>query len=133
MRDKLGRFKSGANKAEKHHLWNGDNASYTAKHVWIYRNFGKASKCENPKCQCKNPHHYEWANLSGKYYRDMSDWKQLCVSCHLRMDKRRTGKCKNGHKFTLNNTYTRKNGNRECRICMRINDAKRCPRRKVIK
>lgn len=28
----------------------------------------------------------KWANLDGKYTRNLTTWKWLCRSCHLRMD-----------------------------------------------
>jgi len=29
---------------------------------------------------------YEWANISGEYKRDVSDYIQLCPSCHRKFD-----------------------------------------------
>lgn len=66
--------------------WKGDDASYVAKHMWIKKMFGKANRCENPNCAYKNPKRYEWANLSGKHLREITDYKQLCPSCHRKMD-----------------------------------------------
>ncbi len=72
--------------------WKGEKASYKAKHKWLYKNFGKASLCENKeqrlldfKCSetCKL---YEWANKSGEYLRDRTDFFQLCISCHRKYD-----------------------------------------------
>jgi len=31
---------------KKHHNWKGENAGYDAKHYWLKRHYGKASKCE---------------------------------------------------------------------------------------
>lgn len=56
---------------------------YQAVHRWVYRNYGKANHCES----CDKPEaNYQWANISGKYLRDIADWKQLCISCHKLMD-----------------------------------------------
>lgn len=78
-------------------FWKGDKAGYEGKHVYIHYKYGKASKCENPKCVyprmrlsnrkiMEAPKRYEWANISGKYRRDMNDWMQLCPSCHRFFD-----------------------------------------------
>jgi hypothetical protein len=34
-------------------------------------------------------------------------------------------RCGQGHEFTADNTYTKPDGRRECRICMRARDNKR--------
>ena len=71
-------------KGELSRRWKGDNAGYVAKHIWIKTNYGKASKCE------LNSSHifrrFEWANISGKYERNISDYIQLCPSCHRKFD-----------------------------------------------
>lgn len=64
------------------HGWKGDRAKYQAKHTWIRRNWGKADKCENNSCTYDSPKIYHWANVSGDYLRDRSDWIMLCPSCH---------------------------------------------------
>jgi len=98
-----------------HRHWKKHQPFYAPIHDWVRRNYGKASKCENKKCGHPNPKRFEWANISGKYKKDISDFKQLCVSCHRRMDK---GKyCKRDHKFTKKNTWIHKKGWRICRIC----------------
>lgn len=85
-------FKKGENLADKHFLWKGENASYEAKHSWVYRRKGKAIKCENRKnkvlifeCSQKSQK-YTWANKSHEYKRDLDDWIQLCMSCHQKYD-----------------------------------------------
>lgn len=35
--------------------------------------------------QC-NTGKFEWANKSGDYKRDLSDWLRLCISCHRKYD-----------------------------------------------
>lgn len=62
---------------------------YSAVHFWLRDNYGKAVKCEN--CGLENipqgkQKYFEWANISGEYKRDRSDWRQLCIPCHRRYD-----------------------------------------------
>lgn len=73
----------------KNNKWKGRNVGYFALHAWIIRNHGKAKKCE--KCG-KSKGRIEWANISGKYKRDVKDYKQLCKKCHCLFDKNRWGK-----------------------------------------
>ena len=63
---------------EESRRWKGDDASYIAKHMWLYKHYGKATRCENPNCQFKNPKRYEWANISGEHRRDRLDYMMLC-------------------------------------------------------
>jgi hypothetical protein len=30
--------------------------------------------------------YFDWANISGEYLRDFSDWQQLCKLCHKAFD-----------------------------------------------
>lgn len=106
-----------------HHNWKGEKAKYISKHTWIHDNFGKADRCQSKKCINKKCNHFEWANISGQYKRDMSDWKMLCISCHKRMDheKKFGNKCRAGHEYTKENTYIEPNGiNRKCRLCRKL-------------
>ncbi len=65
--------------------WNKkENPSYGAIHDWINYHLGQPKNCEN--CFDKVKSHYEWANLSGNYLRDLADWARLCVSCHRWID-----------------------------------------------
>lgn len=103
-------------KDDKHYLWKGLKASYEAKHAWIYRRLGKADHCDKNLLHVNRK--YQWANLSGQYKRDISDYQQLCVQCHQKMDYEKVygNKCKNGHEYTEQNTYIRKD-NPNARIC----------------
>lgn len=67
-------------------LWKGDDAGYGSKHDWIKKWYGEAIKCED--CGTTTAKKYDWANISGKYLRDRSDWKRLCRKCHHKMDDR---------------------------------------------
>jgi hypothetical protein len=68
----------------QHLFWKGDFVGYNALHSWIYRNLGKAQKCElHPEHMAKR---YHWANISRYYKRDKNDFIQLCPSCHYKYD-----------------------------------------------
>jgi len=105
---------------DKNPNWKESGLTYEAIHRWVWKYYGKAHKCEGIECTNKNPAHYEWANISGEYKKDIKDWKQLCPSCHKKFDYRRKHNncCKYGHKYTSENTYIRNNGIRECRTCI---------------
>lgn len=102
-----------------HPNWKGDKATRKAFHTWLQRNFGKANKCENPKCLGESKC-FAWANLNNhKYSHKRKDYKMLCKICHQIMDRRKDY-CVNGHELKGDNVYTRPNGRkRECRICRR--------------
>lgn len=110
-------YKENFPQGKKHHLWKGKKASYITQHQWINRNCGKANKCED--CNVKRAKRYHWANISGKYKRNVSDYKQLCVSCHLKYDhlKQYGDKCRNGHTRPPENERISKYGWKECREC----------------
>lgn len=103
----IGRFGSKARR------WKGDKAGYVAKHMWIIKHYGNALFCENDKTH--KAKRYEWSNISGKYKRARSDYRQLCPSCHRILDI--NNKCRKGHEYTLENTYINVRGHRRCRIC----------------
>lgn len=59
---------------------------YNVLHIWIKRKYGKASKCENPKCTHKSKY-FDWSLIKGKRYeRRIENFWQLCRSCHLAYD-----------------------------------------------
>ncbi len=97
------------------HRWKGMKAGYKAKHNWIIRNYGQPSKCE--KCGKDNltGHSIQWANISGEYLREITDYRRLCVSCHKLLDLDST--CRRGHKIEGDNEITQKNGKRVCKKC----------------
>lgn len=82
---------------DKARRWRGEKAGYAAKHIWIVKHYGKADRCEQKGCSypkvvdagrriIEKPSRYEWANISGEYKRDRSDWVMLCPSCHRKID-----------------------------------------------
>lgn len=81
---------------KKNHQWKGDVVGYRALHKWVEHSLGKAGRCENKNCHYPRkdqrgvlmlrPKRFHWANISHKYKRDLSDWIQLCASCHMLND-----------------------------------------------
>jgi hypothetical protein len=64
--------------------WKGDGANYFTKHAWMTRWYGQPKICEH--CGTNESKKYEWANISGKYKRERSDWIRLCSKCHHSFD-----------------------------------------------
>ena|SRR3990167_4610079 len=66
--------------------WKGNEASYFSIHRWVKTHWGHPKKCEH--CGIIPPkHRIEWANVSGKYLREIrEDWIQLCTPCHRKFD-----------------------------------------------
>ena len=71
-------------KDKNHPNWKGDKVGYKSLHQWIKRNKPKSEYCE----ECKNQKSYDLANISGKYKRDINDYKWLCRKCHMIEDGR---------------------------------------------
>jgi len=58
------------------------------------KTYGKADRCET--CLLKDvidskKRTFAWANISGEYKQDRSDWKMMCYSCHKKYDIERIG------------------------------------------
>lgn len=64
--------------------WKGTASDYKILHRQISKLFGKQQKCI--ECGDEKSNRYEWANISGEYRLERSDWKRLCVTCHRRLD-----------------------------------------------
>lgn len=75
-----------AKRGNKNRLWKGDKVGYVGLHQWVRRELGTPMQCE--KCGTVDRRFYDWANKSGKYKRDTSDWIRLCRPCHRAHDKR---------------------------------------------
>ena len=58
--------------------------SYSSIHSRMRNEYGRADACE--ECGTKNSI-IDWANISGKYLLDRSDWKKLCRKCHVEYDR----------------------------------------------
>lgn len=68
---------------EKNCNWKGDEVSYSGLHYWVYSHLGKPTICKF----CGRTKNIQWANKSGEYRRDITDWLNLCVYCHRKYDK----------------------------------------------
>ena len=68
--------------------YKGDKANYRSLHAWVVRWLGQPQTCS--KCDKTNlsGHLIHWANKSGQYLRELSDWVRLCVKCHKNFDKK---------------------------------------------
>lgn len=58
--------------------WKGEDVGYIALHNWVNRNLVKTGRCS----KCKKKGWTCWANLSGEYKRDISDWYEACAKCN---------------------------------------------------
>ncbi len=72
-------------KGHEHKSWSA-KPTYSGIHQWISRTLGKPMVCENCDFIDGNNRDYHWANLSGRYNRDVSDWARLCIWCHFAID-----------------------------------------------
>lgn len=62
-------------------------AEYDTIHKYLTAHYGLATKCENPYCKSISPKRYEYALIKGRIYsKDISDYIQLCPSCHRKYD-----------------------------------------------
>lgn len=71
----------------KNYAWKGNKVGRCALHEWVVRWLGKPSFCGN--CFVTTRKYYQWANISHKYRRDVSDWMRLCNPCHQAYDGHR--------------------------------------------
>jgi len=78
-------------RGERHYNWKGNRVKYRSLHTWVEKRLGKPSRCEFCGREATG-RQINWANKSGQYTRDLSDWIRLCVPCHTRYDKLRRNK-----------------------------------------
>lgn len=76
-------------KGDKHPLWKGDKVSYRNLHRWLVQHLGQPDTCEFCGKSGLSGRFIHWANKSGKYLRDLTDWIRLCAKCHKYYDLRR--------------------------------------------
>lgn len=112
MRDKVNREWMKGRNGISANAWKGDKAGYNATHMWLTVHYEKGESCED--CG-KVTQWLDWANISGDYRRERSDYKVLCRSCHRLMDL--GNKCRKGHEYKPETTYINTRGHRWCLIC----------------
>ena len=74
-------------KGVAHANWKGDDVGYQALHTWVARELGRPNMCESCGRVEDRPYFIQWANKSGKYLRELSDWIRLCARCHYHYDR----------------------------------------------
>jgi hypothetical protein len=62
--------------------WKGDGVGYVGLHTWVKKQLGQPRECKFCNKVEFNNYKIHWANISGKYKRDLEDWIRLCASCH---------------------------------------------------
>jgi hypothetical protein len=75
---------SATNSGVKNGMWKGNDVKYNALHDWVKYHLKKPDRCSN--CGCSGL--LDVTNISGKYLREISDWRWLCRKCHMLSDGR---------------------------------------------
>ena len=98
----IGNTNSPAGEGSPH--WKGDEVGYYGLHDWVTRHQGQPVGCE--ECGTDDPvKRYEWANISGEYRRDRSDFRRLCKKCHNDLDGVNLWQQVNPRKLPSKKTY----------------------------
>lgn len=73
----------------EHHNWRGDSVSYSTLHAWVRRHKPKTGVCTECHAQVGTGgwSGTQWANISGRYRRDLNDFIELCIPCHRERDR----------------------------------------------
>ena len=77
-------------RGENNGRWKGVSASYASVHQWVARWLGSPEKCQGCGTDGLKGRYINWANKSGNYLRDLSDWLRLCTRCHYHFDRNGT-------------------------------------------
>jgi|SRR4029077_16163270 hypothetical protein len=78
VREKIGAAHSG----EKSFHWKGEDVGYMGLHWRLWKHHEKSGQCS----ACGREGETEWANISGVYLTDFSDFAELCRLCHNELD-----------------------------------------------
>lgn len=82
--NKTEKHKRSAPKGNRCWNWKGNKIGYWGVHCWLRRKYGKPNFCKI--CKSTTEKKYVWANISGKYKRDIKDYIRLCDKCHKKYD-----------------------------------------------
>lgn len=74
-------------------IYKGTMSNYKSLHYKVTQKLGRPQKCT--KCGTDEASRYHWANISGSYLMDESDWIRLCPKCHYDFDKHDDRRAKN--------------------------------------
>lgn len=77
---------SKSQRQEKNGNWKGNKVGYKGLHIWVGKSLGKIKKCF--RCGTTKAKWYHYANISGKYRRELWDFMPLCVKCHRAYDRK---------------------------------------------
>lgn len=78
------RRRSKAMLGDKNPMWKSDKVGYNALHQWVNSRLPKPQTCQ----RCFNGPAYDLTNITGRYTRDLTNWKYLCRRCHMWFDGR---------------------------------------------
>ncbi len=81
------RMSAGHPRGEAAPNWKAEGFAYSTVHGWLRKVASKTGECS--ACGARPKTRTEWANLSGSYLRDITDYAEMCVSCHHRYDRTR--------------------------------------------
>lgn len=70
---------------ERNKNWKGDKAGHHSIHTWVRTRLGTPQECEH--CGTTSANFFDWANKSGEYKREITDWLRLCRKCHSDYDR----------------------------------------------
>lgn len=69
---------------DKNPMWLGDSVGKGSLHKWIRYRLKEPERCE----ECREKKKLDLANVSGRYLRELTDWRWLCRKCHMLSDGR---------------------------------------------
>ncbi len=72
-----------AKSGEGHQAWKGDDATFGAMRLRVYRARGSATHCVNRESGGCTSERYEWAHMPGTDPADPGNWVSLCASCRM--------------------------------------------------
>jgi hypothetical protein len=91
LMEKLHSLTRGKYREDNSPVWKGDEVGYSGLHMWVRGKLGAHPKfcefCGIMGKQNGRSWSIQWANKSGLYKRNISDWLHLCIKCHHSYDK----------------------------------------------
>lgn len=84
--DTKGVLKANAGSFKK--IYIGTRSEYRRVHYWIKKQRGFPEQCEFCKEDGLTGRFIHWANKSGEYKYELSDWLRLCHKCHKLYDRK---------------------------------------------